>query len=203
MKPIALCLLTSVFCLLCFVPGCDRVASIGPAAVRTFAADVNDLTIRVDAYQQAATAAIEVLQERAEIDPNAAGTVLAANADIDRLQATFRSVAAALQGAPYSDSGGLLTLLEGAQAANAASAPWNPYAAIIAAVLTILSTALGIALKKKAADASAAVLKYKAHKQGVEKTMKEVSVSTDSEVIKVEGVLYDNIGQARAALGVT
>ncbi len=197
------CLLTSVFCLLLFAPGCDRINQIDPDQVRSFAADVNDLTIRVDAYQQAATAAINALQERNAIDPNVAKTVLAANADIDKLQATIQSVASALQGAPYSDSGGLSTMLEGARAANAASAPWNPYAAIIAAALTILSTILGIALKKKSAEASSLGLKYQAHKQGVKKTMKDVSISTDSEVVKVEGVLYDNIGRARAVLGVT
>ena len=120
------------------------------------------------------------------------------------------NVAAAPQGAPYSDGDGLLTLLKSARAVNAASAPWNPYAAVIAAALTILSTILGLSLKKNAADASAAILKadaaglkYKAHKRGVEKTMKQASFSDVADVKKMETVLYNNIGEARAALGVT
>jgi hypothetical protein len=128
---------------------------------------------------------------------------LAANADVDRLQATIQQVTTALQKGDYSDSRGLLTLIQSAQAANAATAPWNPYAALIAAALTILSTLLGLAYKKKSSEALALALKYQAHKQGVEKTMKEVSTSTDVEVAKVELSLYDNIGAARSALGVT
>ena len=189
-------------CLLFSGSGCEQVSSIDPAAVRAFAEDVNDLVLRVDAYQQVASAAIEQLQAQNIIDPNVAATVLAANADIDSLQATIRSVAASLQGAPYSDSGGLVTLLEAAQSANAASAPWNPYAAVIAAALTILSTVLGIAVKRKSDQAIAVGLKYQAHKQGVEKTMKQTSCSNVEEVKKLETVLYDNIGQARLALGV-
>ena len=74
---------------------------------------------------------------------------------------------------------------------------------MIAAALTILSTILGITLRKKTAESAALALKYQAHKQGVEKTMKEVSTSSDAEVAKVELSLYDNIGAARSALGVT
>jgi hypothetical protein len=182
---------------------CAQVSNVDPNYVRSVAAEVNDLVVRVDAYQQAATVAIEQLVIQGAIDPNKASTILAANADVDRLQATIQQVTAALQKADYSDSQGLLTLLQSAQAANAATAPWNPYAALIAAALTILSTILGIALRKQAAKTAALGLKYQAHKQGVEKTMKEVSASSDTEVAKVELTLYDNIGAARSALGVT
>jgi hypothetical protein len=167
------------------------------------AQEVNDLVVRVDAYQQAATVAIEQLVIQGAIDPNKAAKILSANIDVDRLQATIQQVVAALQKANYSDTKGLFTLIESAQAANAATAPWNPYAGLIAAALTILSTVLGISLRKKSAQASAVALKYQAHKQGVEKTMKEVSLSSDPEVNKVEVALYDAIGAARSALGVT
>jgi hypothetical protein len=56
--------------------------------------------------------------------------------------------------------------------------------------------------KRKAAEAAAAQAKYKAHKQGVEKTMKEVSASVVAEVKAVEAELYNNIGEARVVFGI-
>jgi len=203
-----LCLL---FCaLFCSLTGCDQVNSIDPDQVQSIAQDVNEMSARVDIYQQVATAAIEQLRDQNQIDPNVAKKVLAANDDVNQFQSIVRSVTAGLQSAEYSGGAGLVTIIEGAQAANAASAPWNPYAAVIAAALTILSTILGIKFKQKAAEAKserekaeASGLKYQAHKQGVEKTMKQTSVSDVAEVKKVEAVLFDNIGEARANLGVT
>lgn len=188
---------------LCGLAGCQQVSTVDPNYIKAFAQDVNDLVIRVDAYQQASTAAIEQLVIQNAIDPNKASKILAANADVDRLQATIQQVTAALQKADYSDSRGLLTLIQSAQAANAATAPWNPYAAPIAAALTILSTILTILLRRESAKTEALGLKYQAHKQGVEKTMKQASTSAIPDVKNFGTVLYDNIGAARSALGVT
>jgi len=185
------------------VCGCQSVSTIDPNDIKQVAEDVNSLIARVDAYQQAATAAMESLAASGAIDPNKAAEILAANADVDRLQATVQKITAALQTADYGGETGLLTLITAAQSANAATAPWNPYVGVIAAAGTILSTILGISLKKKSSEASASALKYKAHKQGAEKTMKEVSVATDNEVKRIETLLYKNIGEARAVLGVT
>lgn len=200
-RSIALCLLSSVLCLLA-LGGCDAVANVSPDRVKAFAADVNEVNDRVDIYQAVGTAAIERLRDQKQIDPNLAERVLSANADIDRLQSVIASITASLQGAEFSGGEGIISLLEAAQSANAASAPWNPYAAPIGAALTILLTILGAYAKKKSAEASALAAKYKAHKQGVEKTMKLASASNVEEVKKFEAVLYDNIGQARANLGV-
>ena len=201
LRPVILGIFLCVLCGLCGL-SCDRIQSIDPNYVRAVAADVNDLVVRVDAYQQASTAAIDELVAQGAIDPNKAAKILAANADVDRLQATVQQVVSALATADYSENSGLVTLIESAQAANAATSPWNPYAIPIAAALTLLSTLLGIIARKKAAEAAAAQLKYQAHKQGVEKTMKEVSASDVPDVKNVEARLYDNIGAARAALAV-
>ena len=188
---------------LCGLIGCNQLSTVDPNYVKAVAQEVNDLVVRVDAYQSAATVAIEQLVIQGAIDPNKASKILSANADVDRLQTTVQQVVAALQKADYSDDRGLLTLIQSAQAANAATAPWNPYAGLIAAALTILSTILGITLRKKTAETAALALKYQAHKQGVEKTMKEVSLASDPEIAKVEIRLWNNIGAARSALGVT
>jgi len=193
-----------VLCALCGFTGCDRINSVDPGQIQAVAAEVNDLVAKVDIYQQTATAAIEQLIAADAIDPNKAAKLLAANADVDRLQAAVRAISVALQNADYAENTtGLLTLIEGAQAANAATAAWNPYSAVIAAALTILSMVLGLALKKKTAQVAAVAAKYQAHKQGVDRTMKLASVSDVPEVKKFEQVLYDSIGSARSALGVT
>jgi len=193
-----------VLCALCGFIGCDRINSVDPGQIQAVAAEVNDLVAKVDIYQQTATAAIEQLIAADAIDPNKAAKLLAANADVDRLQAAVRAISVALQSADYAENTtGLLTLIEGAQAANAATAAWNPYSAVIAAALTILSMVLGLALKKKTAQVAAVAAKYQAHKQGVDRTMKLASVSDVPEVKKFEQVLYDSIGSARSALGVT
>lgn len=183
--------------------GCQSISTVDPNYVRDVAAEVNDLVVRVDAYQAASTAAIESLVISGALDPNKAAQILTANADVDKLQATVQKITAALQKANYGDGAGLLTLITAAQSANAATAPWNPYAAVIAAALTILSTVLGLQLKKKSGEVTAVAKKYKAHKTGVEKTMKAVSVASDEKVKAVEGMLFNNIGEARSALGVT
>ena len=205
MKP-----LITILCVLCalvslwLIPGCDKVNSVSPDQLKAVAAEVNDLVVKVDVYQKTATAAIEQLVAANAIDPNKAAALLAANEDVDKLQAAVKAISNALQSADYTDNTtGLLTLIEAAQAANAATAPWNPYSALIAASLTILSTVLVVVVRKKSAEASALGAKYQAHKQGVERTMKEVSVASDDQVKAVEAQLYNNIGQARAALGVT
>ena len=90
------------------------------------------------------------------------------------------------------------------QAANTATAETglNPYAVPVGVGLSLLSITLAWVAKRKAAEAAAAQAKYKAHKQGVEKTMKEVSASVVAEVKAVEAELYNNIGEARVVFGI-
>ena len=101
---------------------------------------------------------------------------------------------------PVSTSRDWVALL---QAANIASGGFNPYVVPVGAGLSILSIFLAWLAKRNAGIAAGAEVKYQAHKQGVEKTMKEVSASTDSAVVAVENLLYSNIGDARVALGVS
>jgi len=202
-RPSSIVYLLCVLCALCGLSGCNQTSTIDPNYLNRVAQEVNDLVVRVDAYQSAATVAIDQLVMQNAIDPNKASKILAANVDVDRLQATVQQVVAALQKPDYSGDQGLLALIESAQAANTATAPWNPYAPWIAAALTILSTILGIRLRTVTSQVSALGLKYQAHKQGVEKTMKLASLSAIPDVKQFETVLYDNIGAARSALGVT
>ena len=83
------------------------------------------------------------------------------------------------------------------QAGNAASSPFNPWTVPIGAGLTCLSAVLGLFARKKSVEADSYARKYKAHKQGVERTMKECSLSDKTQVKMIESALYENIGEAR------
>jgi len=202
-RPVFL-LLTSVFCLLasCSCSSCSQLPTVDPNAITAFTDQVEALSASVDAYQLAATAAIESLQDANAIDPAVAAATIEANADIDQLQAMIADLTGAMQSADFSGSSGLAALLQAAQAANQSSTGWNPYSGLIAALLTIVSAGAGVYAKRKASEASAAILKYQAHKQGVERTMKLASASEVPDVKKFETALYDAIGDARRSLGV-
>ena len=83
---------------------------------------------------------------------------------------------------------------------------WQDPQSVIPFAGAALMTAYGIWQRRKKKDAESAFghsqLKYQAHKQGVVRTMKEVSASTNANVKAVETQLYENIGEARADLGV-
>jgi len=67
--------------------------------------------------------------------------------------------------------------------------------------LGIAAAAATVIARRNAQAAAEAQAKYDAHKQGVELTMKQVSQSTIPEVKAIETQLYQNIGQARSAVG--
>jgi hypothetical protein len=87
-------------------------------------------------------------------------------------------------------------------AGNAASAPFNPYAVPVGAGLALLSAVLGVVAKKKTTDAAKSNAKYQSHKQGVELSMKELTLENSEQAIRIDKVIYENIGQARQRNGV-
>lgn len=92
------------------------------------------------------------------------------------------------------------------QAGNAASVPFNPYAVPVGAGLALLSAVMGAIAKKKNDEANKSNAKYQSHKQGVEKTIKDMKVTIIPEELKsanaFDKTLYENIGKARANNGV-
>lgn len=118
-----------------------------------------------------------------------------------RVQPQVQDIATAVQGQELTgdELADWIALL---QVGNAASTPFNPYAIPIGAGLTALSAILGAFARKKSIEADTYAKKYKAHKQGVELTMKECSASDISRVRLIESNLYENIGEARKNNGV-
>ena len=206
MKPQTRLFFTVLICVnLClfFFSGCSRVNSVDPNQVKQIAEQFKVIVAAADAYQQATSATIEQLVASGVIDPNKGEKILKGSEAIDKLQEIAGAIATNVQTANYSDTQGLLTMVETAMAANAATAAWNPYAGLIAAVLAFLSAILVAKLRKAGADIKAVTAKYQAHKQGVEKSVKDFALSSTVSSALVDATLYSNIGHARFDLGVT
>lgn len=181
--------------------GAGCLEGFTPGDLQEVAAQQEVLQQQVETMQAAATQMTEDLAAAGIVDEDAVAKVAKINEEADRVQAHLAVIAQALQSVPLTGDTAqdFITQL---QAANTASSGFNPYVVPVGAGLTILSILLGWLAKRKTAEAAAAQLKYQAHKQGVEKTMKQVSVSEAAEVKAVESQLYFNIGEARAGLSV-
>jgi hypothetical protein len=202
-------LMLVVLCVMLALPACNSEA-VTSQQMQTAAQATQQYVQQVDLYQQAAEQLAAALKVTGVIDPNMLAAVQKIQSEIDRIQPQITQVAQAVQNAGYEvDDDTLTVLLKAAQAGNAASTPFNPYAIPIGAILSLLSIILGIfAAKKKAeADANAAAAtqaqaKYQAHKQGVELTLKQAEADSEAKVKEVAALMYKNIGDARARNGV-
>ncbi|OHB57652.1 MAG: hypothetical protein A2Y12_20805 [Planctomycetes bacterium GWF2_42_9] len=193
---VAIVLILIATTLALWLGGCQSV-NIRPDDLQALADQTQQLSSQVDQFQQQTTATLETLKQNGSIDSNSLAKVEKLQSGIDAVQNKTAVIADALKNAQYSGSDGLTTVLEGARAANAASAPFNPYAPLIEIGLGLAAAFAAVMAKKNAQKAAEAQAKYDAHKQGVELTMKQVSQSTVPEVKAVETQLYQNIGDAR------
>ena len=167
---------------------------IEPVQVQELAGRLDTLTKTTDSLQKAADSVTLALAEGEFVDPEVIDKVRKINEEIDRVQPQITSITEAvakidLEGEDWEQ---WLAVVE---AANAASAPFNPYAAPIGAGLAVLSAVLGIFLKKKSNEAAVANLKYQAHKIGTE----ELKLAHPDIALE----LYKNIGEARSASNAT
>lgn len=201
---------------LCIFPatGCSAVTG---QDMQTAGSVTQQYVQQVDAYQAAAEQLVTALEKTGIVDSNIVLKIEGIQQKIDTLQPQVQQIAAAVQNADYlPDDDTAVVLLKAVQAANKASTPWNPYAMPIEAILGLITLLMGIFAAKKKIDAAnseakaaqekaaaaEAIAKYQAHKQGVELTMKQASVSSDEAVKAMEVQLYKNIGEARASLGI-
>lgn len=188
-----------VVCLL-GAAGCDD--EITPEQLQQFAGQVEELTTKVDDYQKATDEVIGTFTDIGIIGDDVAEKVEKISGEIDRVQPQVKAIAEAVRTAEYSGQDDLTTILEAIQAANRASGAFNPVALYVEVGLSAAIVLLGLFARRKAAEATQQQLKYQAHKQGVERTMKEISALGSEDVRKVEPQLYNNIGEARTSLGV-
>jgi len=195
---VAIAAIIVVTALSLWLGGC-QMPNVQPDDLRSLANQTEQLSSQIDEFQQQTKATLESLKQNGTIDSNSLAKVEKLQSGIDAVQNKTAVIADALKNAQYSNSDGLTTVLEGARAANAASAPFNPYALLIEIGLGLAAATATALAKRNAQKAAEAQAKYDAHKQGVELTMKQVSQSTVPEVKAVETQLYQNIGSARKA----
>jgi hypothetical protein len=181
--------------------GCAGVG-VDPVQIQNLAMQTEQLNGKIDQFQEQTKLALQSSKQNGTVDANALAKVEKLQTSIDSVQAKTQAIADAVKNAQYTNpADGVTTALEGARAANAASSPWNPYAPLIDLGLGIAAAAATVIARRNAQAAAEAQAKYDAHKQGVELTMKQVSQSTIPEVKAIETQLYQNIGQARSAVG--
>jgi len=190
-----------VLCVVLMFGGAGCEERLTPETLQALAAQQEVLQKQLDTAQAAATKITEQMAAAGIVDEDAVAKLAKINEEADRVQAQIDVIAQALQGVPLTGDAAQDFIAQ-LQAANAASSGFNPYAVPVGVGLSILSIVLGWLARRNAAAAAKEKLKYQAHKQGVERTMKEVSASPTAAVKGVETLLYTNIGEARADLGV-
>ena len=134
------------------IGGCQQ-NSITPEKVQQIAAEVNSLNDQATAYQQQAVLIAQGMVDANIVDPKIMAKVNQLNTEADKVRAKIAVLTAALQSVKLTGDNNqdLLTLL---QQLNAASSPFNPYAAPAAGILAIISLILTAIAKKKAAEAA-------------------------------------------------
>ena len=199
--------------MLCFMmlvlatSGCLEMLT--PEQMQQYAVQAETLVQKVETYQAATADVIKKLADLNLIDANAVAKINHLSAEVDRVQGQVIDTAVAIKNVQLSGDN-VQDWINTAIAANRATAPYNPYSqpidmvlGLTAAVAAWLAAKKIKEAKKKAEEAAASELKYQAHKQGVEKTVREITAGTVLETKAVDAALYSNIGQARANLGVT
>jgi uncharacterized protein YoxC len=162
---------------------------------------IDQVSQSVDVYQSQVKELMDQIEEDGLLTPELKEKLDKLGTETDDVQSYMNAVIKAFQEA---DTGSdvVATLIAKLQAANQASAGFNPYWPYVSAVLGAFSIFFGKKAKDNGDTAAEAQAKYKAHKQGVEKTMKELSASEDTKVKAVETQLYSNIGEARKNVGI-
>jgi hypothetical protein len=184
-----------------WLSGCAGL-SVEPGQLQNLAQQTDQLSGKIDQFQEQTQLTLDSLRQTGAVDPNALANAGKLQGSIDSVQANMAAIATAVKNAQYTNpADGVTTALEGVRAANAASVPWNPYAPLIDLGLGIAAAAATVVARRNAQAAADSKAKYDAHKQGVELTMKQVSQSAIPEVKAVETQLYQNIGDARIAVG--
>ena len=187
--------------------GC--LESLTPEQMQQYAVQAVTLVQKVETYQAATTDVVKKLADLNIIDANTAAKINHLSSEVDRVQGQVIDTAVAIKNVQLSGDN-VQDWINTAIAANRTTAPYNPYSqpidmvlGLAAAVAAWLAAKKIKEAKKKTEEAAASELKYQAHKQGVEKTVREITAGTVLETKAVDAALYSNIGEARANLGVT
>lgn len=174
------------------VAGCNEDEKITASQLQAFGEPVQELSVAVDGFQVVVGEMLETMQMYGIVGDNTVEKAEKVSEEIDRVQPQMADIIAALMKVDVSGEDEVANWAKLIRAGTQASAFWNPYALPIALGLDLVLLVWAL-LKRKEAEKNA--LKYQAHKQGAEKTSIELEE-------KKKLLLYSNIGNARANLGV-
>lgn len=135
-----------VIVLLGLISGCnaDTQAKLGELTTM-----VGGLNKQIEIYQEASKEIIDTLESAGIVDIEVVRKLNEINDEIDKVQPQMEIIAKAIDEAKLSDDTALATA-QALQAANAASAPFNSYAAPAAGILGIATLVLGWIARNKA-----------------------------------------------------
>jgi outer membrane murein-binding lipoprotein Lpp len=140
--------------LLLSLAGCEQ--EFTPAQLTELAAQVDTLTNQLTMYQTQVTQLAAQMQEDGILSDEDAEKVATLNAQIDGIKEKIGPVVAAIKAGTYDpNDDAIITILKVAQAANAATVSFNPYATYISIGLSAVIFILGLFAKKKSAEAAA------------------------------------------------
>jgi len=188
------------------ISGCDKQQKLTPQQLVELGTQVETLTSQLTTYQAMVTQLAKDLQANGVLNEDDAAKVVELNSEIDRVKAQIIPIAAAIKTGDYSaDDDMIITILKAAQAANAATVAFNPYAGYISIGLGAIIFILTMFAKKKAAEVVVAksTLRSVANAiEGADPTTQESIKSVVAENLKVAGVTLEGkklISEVKAA----
>lgn len=152
-------LVVMIVCFMTMFAGCQESQAVTPAQIKDYAQQAENYSLMVDASQAIAKQMADTLKATGAIDANLIAKAEKIQTEIDRVQPQIAAIAAKIKSLEYSETAqndNLTALLETLQAANTATAAWNPYSIIIGIILSLATMVTGIFARKKSAEAIAA-----------------------------------------------
>lgn len=133
-----------------FLAGCNKSQPLTPQQVAALVQQVDTLADQLTVYQEQVTSLASSMKMAGILDPNKEEKIVQLNSQIDKVKAQVKQVSAAIAAGTYNPNDDtLMTILKVAQAANTATASFNPYSAVIGLALTAIIAILGLFAKKK------------------------------------------------------
>lgn len=146
---IQICSLSLVLCF--FSSGCEE--GLTGQQIQLFTSQMQQLSSKVDDSQKVMNETIRQFETTGLVSKETIAKVEKVSSEIDKVQEQQEEITKAINNVKYGDDG-FLNVIKAAQAGNAASAPYNPYAAPIAGILAIAEAATLAFLKKKSDEAT-------------------------------------------------
>ena len=145
----------------CIIPDAQQIQS--------FADDTKLLTEKIDDYQKVVVEVKNLAERDKLISEKTSRKLDKISEEVDRVQPHITEIADAVKNADYISGDDIGNALKAAQAANAASAPVNPYAPLINVGLGLIATIAAGFGAKKTVDANKATTRLARTNEGISK----------------------------------